>query len=294
MLKSMTGFGRAETSNEEFSCKVEARSVNNRFIDVHVKSPKYLAPLELPLKKLAKEKCARGSIDLHISLEKNSGENNRLEAVPDLEFASQYFRAISKIKESLNLTGQIDVNTILGIKEFIKFESPSLNEQYESLILSGTEKALESLVQMRVVEGETLQTDIESLINFIRKNADIIKVRQPQVLNEYQEKLKERIKVLSDGLELDDSRLLQETAILADRSDISEELTRLDSHLKQFLELTGNANSPIGRKLEFIVQEINRETNTIGSKSNDFEISQAVIEIKSALEKIREQLQNIE
>jgi uncharacterized protein (TIGR00255 family) len=162
------------------------------------------------------------------------------------------------------------------------------------LILSGTEKALENLVQMRVVEGETLQIDIESQINFIRKNADIIKVRQPQVLNEYKEKLKERIKVLSDGLELDDSRLLQETAILADRSDISEELTRLDSHLKQFLELTGNSNSPIGRKLEFIVQEINRETNTIGSKSNDFEISQSVIEIKSAQEKIREQLQNIE
>jgi len=290
----MTGFGRGETSNEEFNCKVEARSVNNRFIDVHVKLPKFLASLELPLKKLAKEKCARGSIDLHISLEKISGENNRLEAVPDLEFASQYFGAISKIKESLNLTGQIDVNSILGIKELIKFESPSIDEQYESLILSGTEKALEGLAQMRVVEGETLQSDIESQINFIRKNADIIKVRQPQVLNEYQEKLKERIKVLSEGLELDDSRLLQETAILADRSDISEELTRLDSHLKQFLELTSSANSPIGRKLEFIVQEINRETNTIGSKSNDFEISQSVIEIKSALEKIREQLQNIE
>lgn len=294
MLKSMTGFGRAETSNEEFSCKVETRSVNNRFIDVHVKLPKFLSLLELPLKKLAKAKCARGSIDIHISLEKNSGENNRLEAVPDLEFASQYFGAISKIKESLNLTGQIDVNSILGIKEFIKFESPSLDEKYESLILSGTEKALEGLAQMRIVEGETLQIDIESLINFIRKNADIIKVRQPQVLSEYQEKLKERIKVLSDGLELDDSRLIQETAILADRSDISEELTRLDSHLKQFLELTSNANGPIGRKLEFIVQEINRETNTIGSKSNDFEISQAVIEVKSALEKIREQLQNIE
>jgi len=294
MLKSMTGFGRAEVSNEDFNCKVETRSVNNRFIDVHVKLPKFLAPLELPLKKLAKEKCARGSIDIHISLEKSSGESGKLEAVADLEFASQYFGAVSKIKENLNLTGQIDVNSILGIKEFIKFESPSLDGQCEQLVLNGTEKALEGLSQMRVIEGETLQSDIESRINIIRENADTINERQPKVLVEYQEKLKERIKVLSEGLELDDSRLIQETAILADRSDISEELTRLDSHLKQFLDLTGNAIIPIGRKLEFIVQEINRETNTIGSKSNDFAISQAVIEIKSALEKIREQLQNIE
>ena len=179
-------------------------------------------------------------------------------------------------------------------KEFIKYESPNLDSACENLILQGAEKALEGLSQMRVIEGKTLQNNLESLVSFIRKNIDTIRLRRPKVLIEYQEKLKERVKVLSDGLELDDFRLFQETAILADRSDISEELTRLDSHLSQFIELTRNTRSPAGRKLEFIVQEVNRETNTIGSKSNDFEVSQAVIEIKSTLEKIREQLQNIE
>lgn len=290
----MTGFGRAEISNDEYCCKVETKSVNNRFIDVHVRLPKYLAPLELPLKKLAKEKCARGSIDIHISLEKISGENGRQEAVADLELASQYFAAISKIKEKLNLTGQVDINSVVGIKELIKFETPSIDKEREQLVLETAEKALNGLSDMRIVEGETLKNAIVSFTNSIRENAKNIQNRQPNVLTEHQDKLKERIKILSDGLELDDTRLIQETALLADRSDISEELTRLDSHLQQFQDLTASSTGTIGRKLEFIVQEINRETNTIGSKSSDFGISQSVIEIKSILEKIREQLQNIE
>jgi len=294
MLKSMTGFGRAEILSEELNCKVETRSVNNRFIDIHIKLPKFLSTLDLKLKKLVKEKFARGSFDIHISFEKSTGENGRLEATADLEFAAQYFGAINKIKESQNLYGQIDINSILGIKEFIKFESPSLDTKYEKIVTDVTKKALDELSKMRGIEGENLQNDIESKIYLIKDNAYSINMRQPKVLSEYQEKLKERIKILGEGLELDNTRLLQEIAIIADRSDISEELTRIDSHLKQFLDFTNNTNNPIGRKLEFIVQEINRETNTIGSKSNDFEISQAVVEIKSNLEKIREQLQNIE
>lgn len=293
MLNSMTGYGRSEQHNGHFACKAEIRSVNNRFIEINIRLPKYLAALELPIKKLIKSKCARGSFDLFLNLEKNDDSSADLEVKPNLGMASQYFKAFKQIKEELGLAGEIPIEALLDMKDIIKMEPLTVDESQESMILETVAAALSSLIEMRREEGENLQTDLAGRLKGIRQLTETIRERQPVVLEEYRNRLHEKIKTLTEGMELDETRLAQETALLADRCDISEEITRLGSHLEQFNNLFQKEGA-LGRKLEFITQEINRETNTIGSKSVDYQISQNVIEIKSLLEKIREQLQNIE
>ena len=293
MLNSMTGYGRSEKQNGLFACKAEIRSVNNRFIEINTRLPKFLAALELPLKKLIKSKCARGSFDLFLSLEKEDASGADLEIKPNLGLATQYFKAIKQIKDELGLAGDMPIEALLGVKDIIKTEPLTLDTSQETMILETVEDALSALIKMRQEEGSHLQKDLTERLQGIHQLTRSIQERQPVVLEEYRNRLKEKIKTLTEGMELDETRMAQETALMADRCDISEEITRLGSHLEQFSEFLKKPE-PIGRKMEFITQEINRETNTIGSKSVDFQISQNVIEIKSLLEKIREQLQNIE
>ena len=293
MLNSMTGYGRSEKQNGLFACKAEIRSVNNRFIEINTRLPKFLAALELPLKKLIKSKCARGSFDLFLSLEKEDASGADLEIKPNLGLATQYFKAIKQIKDELGLAGDMPIEALLGVKDIIKTEPLTLDTSQETMILETVEDALSALIKMRQEEGNHLQKDLTERLQGIHQLTRSIQERQPVVLEEYRSRLKEKIKTLTEGMELDETRMAQETALMADRCDISEEITRLGSHLEQFSEFLKKPE-PIGRKMEFITQEINRETNTIGSKSVDFQISQNVIEIKSLLEKIREQLQNIE
>ena len=289
----MTGFGRSEKQNGLFACKAEIRSVNNRFIEVNTRLPKYLAALELPLKKLIKSQCARGSFDLFLTLEKDDSSGSDLEIKPNLGLATQYFEAFKKIKDELGLTGDMPLEALLGVKDILKTEPLTLDTSQETMILETVGNALSALIQMRQEEGSNLQKDLASRLQEIHQLTQSIHERQPVVLEEYRNRLNEKIKLLTEGKDLDETRLAQETALMADRCDVSEEITRLGSHLDQFNDLF-KKSGPIGRKMEFIVQEINRETNTIGSKSVDFQISQSVIEIKSILEKIREQIQNIE
>ena len=187
----------------------------------------------------------------------------------------------------------MNIDSIIGLRDIIKVEPVTIDPAKESLLLNIAESALASLQKMREEEGKYLQNDLSERIDTIEKHAEQIKTRQPEIIQEYKARLKEKIKLLNDGIEIDESRLAQETAILADRCDITEEITRFVSHLKQFRKLF-ESTEPMGRKLEFITQEINREVNTMGSKSSDIQVANLVIEIKSALEKIREQLQNIE
>ncbi len=292
MLKSMTGFGRAEQQNGAFSCKAEVRSVNNRFIDINTRLPKFLSQVELPVKNLVKSRCARGSFEVYVSIEKQEGLADQ-EIRANLDLARQYFQAYEEIKRHLNLPGEIDLAHFLGIREIVRQEPLEFDEEKEQMVLSTVGAAIDALVQMRREEGRNLAQDLQNRVREIAQWVDRIRKRHPEILRAYRDKLREKIKALSEGIELDETRLAQETAVLADRSDISEELIRLDSHLQQFDQLL-QSTEPVGRKLEFVTQEINRETNTIGSKSIDYEISQAVIEIKSLLEKIREQLQNVE
>ena len=293
MLNSMTGFGRSEQHNGHFACKAEIRSVNNRFIEINTRLPKFLAALELPIKKLIKSRCARGSFDLFLSLETSDESSADTVVKPNLGMASQYFQAFKQIKDELGLSGDIPIDALLNLKDIIKTEPLTLDTSHESMIMETVEQAVSDLIEMRREEGKNLQADLAERLQGIRQLAASIQERQPAVLEEYRNRLREKVKTITEGIELDETRLAQETALLADRCDISEEITRLGSHLEQFNDLF-QKDEPLGRKLEFITQEINRETNTIGSKSVDYQVSQQVIEIKSLLEKIREQIQNIE
>ena len=289
----MTGFSRYENQNEDLTCKVEIRSVNNRFIDINTRLPKSLAPLELPLKKMVKSKCARGSFDIIIAIEKNGDSEANLEVAPNLPLASEYLNAFKKIQEGLGLKGEIDINTILSQRDVVKPELKKVEDSSEEIVLQTVDKTLTDLVKMREDEGKNLEKDILNQISSIEALGKSISTKQSITIQQFQDKLKEKIQTLTTGIEIDPARIAQESALLADRCDVTEELVRLESHLDQFNKLV-SSHEPQGRKLEFLTQEINREVNTIGSKTIDLEVSKAVIEMKSCLEKIREQLANIE
>ena len=289
----MTGFSRHENQNEDLTCKVEIRSVNNRFIDINTRLPKSLAPLELPLKKMVKSKCARGSFDISIAIEKNGDSEANLEVAPNLPLATEYLNAFKNIQEGLGLKGEIDINTILSQRDVVKPELKKVEDSSEEIVLQTVDKTLTDLVKMREEEGKNLEKDILNQISSIKALGKLISTKQSITVQEFQDKLKEKIQTLTTGIEIDPARIAQESALLADRCDVTEELVRLESHLDQFNKLV-SSHEPQGRKLEFLTQEINREVNTMGSKTIDLEVSKAVIEMKSCLEKIREQLANIE
>ena len=289
----MTGFGRGECQEDDYTYQAEVRSVNNRFIEINTRLPKAYLDLEQPLKKLIKSYCSRGSISLTISIGNSNENTGEWEVKPNLSLATQYAAALNQIRDTLKLEGEIDLKSLSGLRDIIKIEPLSVDPAKHELIINIATEALTSLKKMREEEGENLQKDLAHRIDTIENYATEIESRHPEVTKEYQNRLKEKIKSLNEGLNLDETRLAQEVALFADRCDVTEEVTRLKSHLNQFRNFF-NAKEPIGRKLEFITQEINREVNTTGSKSNDIIISNKVIEIKSELEKIREQVQNIE
>jgi len=289
----MTGFSRHENQNENLTCKVEIRSVNNRFIDINTRLPKSLAPLELPLKKMVKSKCARGSFDISIAIEKNGDSEANLEVAPNLPLATEYLNAFKNIQEGLGLKGEIDINTILSQRDVVKPELKKVEDSSEEIVLQTVDKTLTDLIKMREDEGKNLEKDILNQISSIKALGKLISTKQSITVQKFQDKLKEKIQTLTTGIEIDPARIAQESALLADRCDVTEELVRLESHLDQFNKLV-SSHEPQGRKLEFLTQEINREVNTMGSKTIDLEVSKAVIEMKSCLEKIREQLANIE
>ena len=289
----MTGFSRYENQNEDLTCKVEIRSVNNRFIDINTRLPKTLAPLELPLKKIVKAKCARGSFDITIMVQKNGETETNLEVTPNLPLANEYLNAFKKIQEGLSLKGTIDINTVLSQRDVVKTETKKVEDSCEEIVMQTVDKALTQLIKMREEEGKNLEKDILNQINSIKNLGKSISEKQSITVQQFQSKLNEKIQTLTSGIEINPDRIAQESALLADRCDVTEELVRLESHLEQFNLLVASPE-PQGRKLEFLTQEINREVNTTGSKTIDLEVSKAVIEMKSCLEKIREQLANIE
>ncbi len=289
----MTGFSRYENQSEDLTCKVEIRSVNNRFIDINTRLPKSLAPLELPLKKMVKTKCARGSFDISIAIEKNGDSEAGLEVNPNLPLATEYLKAFKEIQDGLGLKGEIDINTILSQRDVVKSELKKVEFSCEEIVMQSVDRALTDLIKMREDEGRNLEKDILNQISSIETLRKSIAAKQSITIQKFQDKLNEKIQILTSGIEIDPARIAQESALLADRCDVTEEIVRLKSHLEQFNILVAS-NDPQGRKLEFLTQEINREVNTTGSKTIDLEVSRAVIEMKSCLEKIREQLANIE
>lgn len=292
MVRSMTGYGRETSESVQWKVTVEMKSVNNRFLDITVKMPKQYNPLEDSIKKEISAVLNRGHVDAYITVEE-VGERKQSIAV-DMDLALDYCRAMKEIAVATNLPYQInltDVASYYGVMTAQKEES-DLDELWETMRVA-VKGSLKQLFDMRVTEGSKLAVDIESRLDILAGIREKILVRSPLVVADYREKLTQRIQDVLGEVEIDQDKLLNEVAFFADKADIAEELTRLKSHFEQFRDNLVK-DEPVGRKLDFILQEINREINTIGSKANDTEISHLVIEAKGELEKIREQVQNFE
>jgi len=288
----MTGFGRAEGDTTLGKVFVESRSVNHRYCDINIKLPKRLTLFENRMKEMIRSQVSRGRIDVSFRLE-NSGEE-KVQLSVDLDLAKQYYRVLHELKEKLQLKDDITLNLLAGAKDLImaKEEIGDL-EPYWQEVLRILEQSLKNMDDMKRLEGESLAHDLKQRLESIAEQFQMIKQQFPSRLETTLSRLHDRLRSLLEGMEVDPSRFQQEIAFLAERTDITEEIVRAGSHLAQFRTLLEGIE-PVGRKMDFLLQEIHREVNTVSAKVNDAEISQRVVEIKSELEKIREQVQNIE
>jgi uncharacterized protein (TIGR00255 family) len=291
-VRSMTGFGRGRNAVGEIEIATEIRSVNHRFLDVSVRSPRIYAAFEPEIRKIVSQSVDRGKFDVIIN--RSGGKAGLMDVMVDHALAEGYYNCLLQLKEKFGLHGEICLSDMLTLKEIIvPLEKEEGVEREWPLVETSLHQALAALDQMRKTEGLSLWRDIEKRLISIRDMAGHIAPLVSQVTATAKEKLEKRVQELTGGMELDQDRMLQEIAIMADRSDVTEELTRLESHVDQFLSF-GAEGSPLGRKLDFLLQELHREVNTLGSKSASTEIASSVVSIKAELEKIREQTQNIE
>lgn len=290
MAVSMTGFGRSKLDSGTFSVLVEVKTVNHRFAEYQFRMPKQLLYMEDKLKKKIGEYIQRGRIEVYVTLE-GIGLLNRHVKI-DWPLLDEYYGYIMKMKEKYAIGNELTIQDLIR-EELITFEEKEAgNEEIEKVILTAIEQAAIQLKQMRMLEGAELEKDVSYHLQRLNDRVSELKAYAPNVVQQYQERLTKRMTEFLHG-QLDDTRILTEVAIFADKADINEELTRLFSHINQFAK-TLQMNEPIGRKLDFLLQEMNREVNTIGSKANDSSIASEVVEMKSLLEKMKEQVQNIE
>lgn len=292
MIKSMTGFGAGELALGAYLHRVEVRSVNSKFCDVKAKLPYDLAGLELRIHQHIRKRLSRGRIEVFVG--RNGADLETARGVKvNWDLAESYHKAFMSIKHKFGISQTISLMMLANARDVVTVQR--MEEDIEAIwkkfetVLDGT---LDSLIQMREREGKSLAVDMAGRCNVIREFITRIGKLAPDTVELYKKRLEEKISAINP-MELDQSRLAQEVCYFSDRCDISEEITRLKSHIQQFLHFL-DSSDPVGRKLDFLVQEMNRETNTIGSKSNSAEISQIVVEIKSELEKLREQIQNVE
>ena len=294
MIKSMTGFGRSEYSDGKRNIICEIRSVNHRYSDITVKMPRRYSFAEDKIKQTVKEKLVRGKVDVSINVE-NLTENDVVIKLNQLA-AGQYYENLKELKEQFGLSGEIDLSLMAGMPDVLK-AVPDVDDEEEltKAILVPVKEASSNLEKMRAVEGARLADDLIKKGETIKVILDQIEERSPLVVKDYMEKLRARITELLDGAaEIPEDRILTEAAVFADKCAIDEEITRLNSHLLQLKSILTGTESTVGKKLDFLVQEMNREANTIGSKANDITITNHMLNIKSEIEKIREQVQNIE
>jgi uncharacterized protein (TIGR00255 family) len=292
MLKSMTGFGRGEGETTLGKVFVESRSVNHRYCDINIKLPRRLAPFENRIKEMVRSEVSRGRID--VSLKLDAAGEGKVQLNADLHLADQYYKVLQTLKEKLRLQGDITLELLAGGKDIITAKEELEDvEPYWQEISTILKQSLREMDEMKRLEGESLAKDLQQRLEQIGQQLKGIKDQAPLRLNAYWNRLRERLQSFLEGNELDSTRFQQEVAFLAERIDITEEIVRAESHLNQLATLL-LGRDPVGRKMDFLLQEIHREVNTISAKANDAEISQRVVEIKSELEKIREQVQNIE
>jgi uncharacterized protein (TIGR00255 family) len=288
----MTGYGRVVALLDGRNIAVEAKSVNHRFLEISLRTPSALFSLEMEYKKKIGERFKRGRIDVSIRLEGEGADTSKVNL--NLEIAHNYFDVLSRLKAEFHLQEPITLKSLTVFRDiFTPSSETELSPDFLSQVEKTLQEALSMLVNMRQDEGMALYSDMQMRLKVITEIMETIRLRAPQVVLEYQKRLADRIKELTAGYVLDDARLAQEVAIMADRCDITEELVRMQSHINQFEALLQSEDAE-GKKIDFLLQEMNREINTIGSKSNNAEIARQVIEAKSELGKLREQAQNIE
>lgn len=292
MIKSMTGFGRCEVTEGNRKYTVEMKSVNHRYLDVNIKMPKALNFFESSIRTLLKEYMERGKVDLYITFEDFSEDNFCLKY--NEELAAEYLKHLDEMAEKFGLDNDIKVSSLSRYPDVFTMEQPQTNEEE---LWSGLEKAIrgaaEQFVTSRIKEGEHLKNDLCAKLEQMLTYVDFIEERSPVILKEYRERLEAKVKELLTDRQIDDARIATEVTIFADKICVDEETVRLRSHIKATKDAL-EAGGSIGRKLDFIAQEMNREANTILSKTNDLEISDTGINLKTDIEKVREQIQNIE
>ena len=291
MIKSMTGYGKSNMSENIREYQVEIKSVNHRYLDVSIKMPRSLSYLEEEIKKAVSAKLTRGKVDVFITFNNNSLEGRDIKI--NTEIARMYIKELRDLAESEGIVADIPVTEISKLPDVLTIQNNQDDETIKNELLEVTNKAIENLVGMRKIEGEKIAQDLFTRIQDIDGKVKKISSLSTGLIEDYVVKLNTRIKELLQDQEIDEARLAQEVVIYADKCSIEEEVTRLNSHVYQFRELL-NSNEAVGKKLDFMIQEMNRETNTIGSKANNLEITNEVINMKTQLENIREQVQNIE
>ena len=292
MIKSMTGFGRAVAETDGYVITVEIKSVNPRYFEFSSRIPRQYGFLDDKLKSYINSRVSRGKVECYVSIDALNTE--AAQVVVNNTLASAYVSALKELSKNYDLKEDFGASTVARFQDVLVVKKADEDEEkIWSYVKSVTDTALDKFIAMRTVEGEKMKNDISSRADYILSCVEYIEKRSPETVKEYNDKLVERVHDLIGDVSLDEGRVIQEVAIYADKVAVAEETVRLRSHLDQ-LKAFINADEPVGRKMDFLVQEINRETNTIGSKANDVDIARKVVDIKAEVEKIREQIQNIE
>lgn len=292
MIRSMTGFGRAIEQIGGLDVTVEIKSVNHRYFEFSSRIPRVYQFLEEKLKSLCQQSISRGKVEISVIIEDNNDSSSVVEI--NHSFASAYIDALKELSKEYKIKNDVKVSTVASHPDMFKVKRQILDDEtVTNAVMTVASKAIENFVAMREVEGKKLAEDIMNRTNFILDKVSFIEEESPETVKAYRERLENKIKELLADAKVDEQRLITETAIFADKVAVDEETVRLRSHIEQ-LHTYLNADGSIGKKMDFIVQEMNRETNTIGSKCQNVEIAHTVVDIKSEIEKIREQVQNIE
>ncbi|WP_346895788.1 YicC/YloC family endoribonuclease [Clostridium sp. UBA7503] len=292
MIKSMTGFGRGTSESEASSFIVEIKTVNHRYFEINARMPRTLISLEDGIRKYVNDKIKRGKVDIFIT--QNQGANQDMSVVVNESLAENYVEVLHSLRDKYDLRDDISATTLARFPEVLKLEQKEEDlEKTWKILLPAVEEAVHNLVSMRQQEGEKLLIDITKRCECISSNVDIISKRVPEVTEAYRARLLKKVEEILAEKSIDENRIAMEVVLQADKSCVDEEIVRLKSHVAQVIK-TFKLGEPIGRKLDFIVQEMNREANTIASKVNDLELTNIALNIKSDIEKIREQVQNIE
>lgn len=292
MLKSMTGYGRCETVTEGKKILVEIKSVNHRFSDYNIKVPRHLGFLEDKTRQYASQRVTRGKIDIYVAVENYDEADHDI--MLNTELAKNYIEVLQELRDKFGLRDDISVSSVARYNDIFKTErrEDDQDKMWE-LVKSVMSEAMDAFIAMREREGERIEKDLRDRIAYMSDLARQVDERSPQTVAEYRDKLYAKIKELLEDRDIDEARILTEVAIFADKVAVNEETVRLSSHFDEFYQIL-DSGEPAGRKLDFLIQEINREVNTIGSKASDIEIAKIVVTLKGEIEKLREQIQNIE